>query len=89
MPYNFCLWYFNKQPQKQNYKERIVHFVGKNIFKPWKGRYETFLKRFQSENELFELDNLNINQIHYYKMWYEYALTADKRLNDCEVFVAR
>ena len=89
MPYNFCLWYFDKQPQRQNYKARIVHFVGKNIFKPWKGRYETFLKRFQSEDELFELDDLNINQIHYYKMWYEYALMADKRLNDCGVFVAR
>ena len=52
MPYNFCMWYFDRMNQKPNYSISIVHYTGD--FKPWKGMYPAFLYRFQDEKTLYD-----------------------------------
>lgn len=78
MPYNFGLWYFDKCPKKLDYKPAIIHFIGDRIFKPWKGKYQTFLKNIQTQDDLHDFNELQPEQIEYYKIWYKYALTEEE-----------
>ena len=80
MPYNFCLWYFDKSDEKLNYNPAIIHYVGDNIIKPWQGIYKKFLKLFQDKDKLQSFDKLKSNQIEFYNIWYKYAEMANKRL---------
>lgn len=82
MPYNFCLWYFERKVQKPDYNPSVIHFVGKNIFKPWFGRYPIFLDRFQDKEKLRNLNELNLGQAEYYYLWHEYAIMTDKRMSE-------
>ncbi len=84
MPYNFGIWYFDKVEQL-NYKVSVVHYIGDNVFKPWKGKYKTFLQNFQNKDELYNFDNLNENQIKYYNIWYKYASLTNDRLDRCKI----
>lgn len=84
MPYDFGIWYFDKF-DKLDYEVKVIHYIGNNIFKPWYGKYQTFLKRFQDKNKLNDLTKLNEKQIPYYNTWYQYALMTDKRLNNCKI----
>lgn len=72
MPYNFCLWYFNRENTPLNYEPKIIHFAGAP-FKPWCGKYETFVEHFQDEDQLRDLADLKQGQASYYEMWYGYA----------------
>ena len=79
IPYNFGLWYFDKCPHKLNYEPAIVHFIGDEIFKPWKGEYPLFLKGIQSAAELHDFTGLKSEQVEYYDLWYKYALAAKRQ----------
>ncbi|MBR1859528.1 MAG: hypothetical protein IJ797_08525 [Selenomonadaceae bacterium] len=83
MPYNFCMWYFDKMIKNPDYKFYVIHFA--NNFKPWLGKYPIFLKRFQAEDMLHNLDDLKLGQAQYYYMWHEYAIMANDRLNACNI----
>ena len=76
MPYNFCLWYFDRMTKKPDYIPAILHFAG-TAFKPWDGTYPVFSERFQKRERLRSLDELKEGQAEYYYMWHEYALLAD------------
>ena len=84
MPYNFCLWYFDKMKKKPNYKISILHYAGVP-FKPWVGIYPVFLERFQDENKMRNLNELKLGQAEYYYLWHEYAILADMRLDACAI----
>lgn len=36
MPYNFCVWYFDRMQEKPEYGQSVVHFAG-TPYKPWGG----------------------------------------------------
>lgn len=76
MPYNFCLWYYDRKNQKPEYAPAILHFAG-TAFKPWKGTYPIFLERFQKKEELHSLDELKNGQAGYFYLWHEYAIITD------------
>lgn len=80
MPYNFGLWYFDKSPHPLDYNPAIIHFIGDKIFKPWRGRYSTFLKPFQAIDDLHDFNGLHPNQTEYYNLWCEYALATRRRI---------
>ena len=79
MPYNFGLWYFDKSPHPLDYNPAIIHFIGDKIFKPWKGKYSTFLKSFQDIDDLHDFKELNPKQAEYYNLWCKYALATRRR----------
>ena len=84
MPYDFGIWYFDKV-ETLDYEAKVIHYIGDNAFKPWLGKYPTFLKRFQDEDNLKSFEKLNKNQVAYYDIWHKYALLADKRLDNCKI----
>lgn len=76
MPYNFCLWYYDRKNRKPDYKLAILHFVGPS-FKPWKAAYPIFLDRFQKKEDLHSLEGLKDGQSEYFYLWHEYAIITD------------
>lgn len=76
MPYNFCLWYYDRMNKKPNYSPAILHFAG-TAFKPWKGVYPIFIDRFQKREELRSLNELKHGQAEYFYLWHEFAIMAD------------
>lgn len=76
MPYNFCLWYYDRKNQKPEYSPAILHFAGV-AFKPWKGSYPIFLERFQNRENLHSLNELKNGQSGYFYLWHEYAIITD------------
>ncbi len=78
MPYNFCLWYFDRMIQKVDYKPCILHYSG-GSFKPWNGKYPIFLESFQERDKLRSLNELKLGQAEYYYIWHEYAILAEQR----------
>ena len=78
MPYNFCLWYFDRMIQKVDYKPCILHYAG-GSFKPWYGAYPIFCERFQERGKLHDLNELKLGQAEYYYLWHEYAILAEQR----------
>ena len=81
MPYNFCMWYFDKMTHKVDYDVKVVHYAGCK-FKPWYGRYSTFLKHFQNKKDLRDLNELKSGQAEYYQLWYEYAIKAELKMQN-------
>ncbi len=82
MPYNFCLWYYNDDDVKAPYNTPIVHFAGSK-FKPWFGEYPVCIARFQPDTSLLHsLNELQVRQVEYYNMWFEYAKITDKILGE-------
>lgn len=79
MPYNFCLWYFNRNNQKLDYEPAILHFTGA-AFKPWNGTYPIFIERFQKKELLQSMQQLKEGQVEFYNLWYEYAILTDEIL---------
>jgi len=75
MPYNFCVWYYDKVNEKPQYVPRILHFAGG--FKPWLGNYPIFIERFQQREGLHEIAELKIGQAEWYYLWHEYAVITD------------
>lgn len=79
MPYNFCLWYFDKHREPPSYEPHIFHFA--NVPKPWTLKYLNEIPRFQKNAEsLLDWSALKPGQAVYYYIWHEYALMADKLL---------
>lgn len=78
MPYNFCLWYFDRMIQKVDYKPCILHYAGVS-FKPWYGAYPIFCEHFQERDKLRDLNELKLGQAEYYYLWHEYAMLAEQR----------
>ncbi len=78
MPYNFCMWYFDRMVQKPEYKPCILHYAG-TPFKPWHAAYPVFCEQFQERNGLRSLDELKLGQAEYYYLWHEYAMLAEQR----------
>lgn len=78
MPYNFCLWYYDRMREKPDYRPAIVHLLA--IYKPWVGRYPVFIERFQDREKLHSLEELKIGQAEYLYLWHEYALITDNIL---------
>lgn len=76
MPYNFCLWYYDRMNQKPPYSPAVLHFAG-TAFKPWKGTYPIFTERFQKKESLRSMSELKNGQAGYYYLWHEYAIMAD------------
>lgn len=61
MPYNFCMWYFDRVKEKPYYEPCIIHYAGANLpFKPWRGKYPIFLERFQDKSDLHSLNQLEL-----------------------------
>ncbi|MCI8464374.1 MAG: hypothetical protein HFI63_00705 [Lachnospiraceae bacterium] len=79
MPYNFCLWYFDRMQERPNYDPAIIHFAGAP--KPWTASYLLPVKRFQTKPASCSLKELKFGQAEYYYLWHEYALMTDQRLN--------
>ena len=84
MPYDFGIWYFDKV-EKLDYEVKVIHYIGDNAFKPWYGKYSTFLPYFQDINNLRNFDKLSPSQIEYYKIWYKYAIMSSERLEHCGI----
>ena len=78
MPYNFCMWYFNRFDEKASYATPVIHYAG-GAFKPWQVQYQTIVSAFQGVG-LHNMDELKPGQREYYQMWYEYALKAGEFL---------
>lgn len=76
MPYNFCLWYYDRKNEKPDYIPAIIHYAG-TAFKPWKGKYPIYLERFQKENDRLDLSALKLGQAEYYYLWHELALITE------------
>lgn len=84
MPYNFCMWYFDRMREKAHYQPCIIHYAGANLlFKPWSGKYPIFLERFQDKSGLYNLNQLELGQAEYFYFWHEYALRTEKTLRLC------
>lgn len=79
MPYNFCLWYYDRVNEKPSYSPAILHFAGVD-FKPWNGTYPIFLERFQKKEHLRSISELRNGQAEYFYIWHEYAIMADSVL---------
>jgi hypothetical protein len=84
MPYNFCLWYYDRVHEKPDYRPAILHFAG-TAFKPWNATYPIFIERFQQRDLLHSLNELKMGQAEYYYLWHEYAIMTDNLLNNLEV----
>ena len=83
MPYNFCIWYYNRKKEKPAYVPSILHFTG-TAFKPWEGNYPIFLKRFQKKEKLHLMEELKLGQAGYFYQWHEYAVIADQVLSEID-----
>lgn len=84
MPYNFCVWFFDRMIQKPDYHPSIIHYAG-GAFKPWKGDYPIFLERFQDKSNLHSLNELKLGQAEYYYLWHEYALKTEQALQKINI----
>lgn len=78
MPYNFCLWYYDRMNVSPAYSPAIVHFAGAQ--KPWNMRYLITLNRFSSGDVSF--NTLKIGQAEWYYLWHEFAICTDDILKD-------
>jgi lipopolysaccharide biosynthesis glycosyltransferase len=76
MPYNFCLWFYDRYNARPDFPTAVVHFAGTAI-KPWNGRYPVFLKRFQKSDQLHSLEEVKMAQVEYFYIWHEYAILTD------------
>jgi hypothetical protein len=76
MPYNFCLWFYDRFNARPDYHPAVLHFAG-TAFKPWNGRYPVFLKRFQKSDQLHSLEEVKMAQVEYFYIWHEYAILTD------------
>ena len=77
MPYNFCLWFFDRYKVRPEYKAAIIHFAGAP--KPWGVKYPVHVPRFSSATmPLMEISQLKAGQAEYYYLWHEYAIAVDQ-----------
>lgn len=76
MPYNFCLWYYDKANTPPPYSPAIVHFAGAQ--KPWNMCYHIAIERYSHGKVLF--NTLKIGQAEWYYLWHEYAICTDQIL---------
>ena len=80
MPYNFCLWYYDRVNIMPSYTPAIIHFAG--AIKPWKMKYPIQIERFIVPNEVHSFKELKIGQAEWYYQWHEYAFLTDKLLKE-------
>lgn len=78
MPYNFCLWYYDRKNTMPQYKVSIIHYAGP--LKPWTFKYHINIKRFSPQNGLHLFDELKIGQAEWFYVWHEYAILTDRLL---------
>ena len=81
MPYNFCLWYYDRMNEKPDYSPAILHFAG-TAFKPWNGTYPIFTERFQKKEQLHSMNELKNGQAGYFYLWHEYAIITNTILEN-------
>lgn len=75
MPYNFCMWYYDRLNVKPDYVPKVIHFAGG--FKPWVMSYPIEIKRYAKDDIEHEMSELKIGQAEYYYQWHEYAIISD------------
>lgn len=80
MPYNFCLWYYDRVNKHPLYLPAVVHFAVKFQPKPWRMQYPITLDRFSSGEVPFR--TLKIGQAEWYYLWHEYAIITDQMLKE-------
>lgn len=78
MPYNFCLWYYDRVNEMPPYHPAIVHFAG--TFKPWKVDYPIEVARFLDPKERHGFREMKIGQAEWYYLWHEFAICTDEML---------
>jgi len=76
MPYNFCIWYYDRMTEEPDYTPAVLHFAG-TAFKPWDGTYPRFLERFQKREQQRSMKELKVGQAGYFYMWYGYAVITE------------
>lgn len=80
MPYNFCMWYYDRMNQKPDYEPAVIHYAGNA--KPWQIEYPVYLERFQKNVELHKTSELKLGQGEWYYLWHEYAMITDNMLTE-------
>jgi lipopolysaccharide biosynthesis glycosyltransferase len=73
MPYNFCLWFYDKAKELW-YEPKIIHFAGVD-FKPWQVRFSLDFK-FNFEKDfsgIYAPCSLKKAQIKYYEKYWKYC----------------
>ena len=80
MPYNFCMWYYDRMNQKPDYEPAVIHYAGG--IKPWIIEYPIYLERFQKNIELRKTSELKLGQGEWYYLWHEYAMITDNMLTE-------
>ena len=78
MPFNFCLWYYDRMNIIPWYKPVIIHFAG--AAKPWeiKYPYETDLNSLLKTSQ--SISDLKQGSKEHYLLWHEYALKTNMLL---------
>jgi lipopolysaccharide biosynthesis glycosyltransferase len=75
MPYNFCLWFFDRAPELW-YTPKIIHFAG-IAFKPWQARFSVDeLKKydFQADfNNVYAPFYMKYKQAEFSEKWWDYC----------------
>lgn len=79
MPYNFCMWYYDRMNMKPDYIPAIVHFAGG--CKPWEVDYPIVIGRYIKTDKLYSISEMKIGQAEYYYQWHEYAILTDRLLS--------
>jgi lipopolysaccharide biosynthesis glycosyltransferase len=78
MPYNFCLWFFDRADELW-YAPKIIHYAGVN-FKPWQARLsvnELKKYRFQAElDNVYAPFHMKYKQLAFYEIWWDYCKTT-------------
>ncbi|GAY77986.1 hypothetical protein NBRC111894_3540 [Sporolactobacillus inulinus] len=84
MPYNFCIWYYDRMRESPPYQPVIVHFAADIKIKPWDVVYPIPLERFSSKS-IHSMRELKMGQAEWYYLWHEYAICTDKILKEIEL----
>ena len=85
MPFNFCLWYYDRMDKKPWYKPKIIHFAGAP--KPWTMKYPYEIDLLAQYKASHRISDLKHGQAEYYFLWHEYAIKTEMALRDANAAV--
>ncbi len=75
MPFNFCLWYYDRMDKAPWYTPVIVHFAGAP--KPWTVKYPYDASLTSPYHATHKISDLQAGQREYYFFWHEYAIKSE------------
>lgn len=84
MPYNYCLWYYDRMSERPAYEPKILHFAG-TAFKPWEYIYPIDLSVIPLIDKGHSLKELKLGQVEYFYLWHEYALMVERLIGEVDV----